>query len=589
MSERSVAQLLQDNSQVTGWQQFTVTAPTAQVPTLSLSNDLTAMHGQQIALSNLVSIVDSDGVGYQKLELWDSNGTITGGQFVVNGVPQTGGHEVDVSPTDVANTVFDVGALGGTDTLWAQLLQSNGQPTGWQQFTVTAPIDTGPAVVPTITNISAAHNQSFAVSSLFVASDPFGDAITEYDFWDSGTGGGHFVVNGQPLGANQDNYISSAQLPQTTYESSSGSDTLWVRVSDGAQWSAWSQDFTITAPFDAGPVVAPIRTDFSAAHGQGFAVSSLFTASDPFGDPITEYDFWDTGTGGGHFVLNNQVLGANQENYISAAQLSQTTYQSGSGTDMLWVRVTDGAQWSAWSQSFTVTAPTDTGPMVTLASDINTTAGQTFATSNLFTASDPFGDEIEQYDFWDTGSGGGRFMLNGQALGTNQDNYVSAGQLAQTSYVSGSGTDTLWVRVSEGGQWSAWSQSFTVSDPTTIGAGEMLELNSAYSGHLAFAADTGTLKLNNSATFAGTVAGMTENDIIDFADIDPTKMQAPSYTGDTSGGTLSVTDGTHTANIGLLGNYMASTFATSSDGHGGTNLVNHASTDQTSLVAQPSH
>jgi hypothetical protein len=166
------AQLLQSNGQPTGWQQFTVTAPTAQLPTLSLSNDLTAMYGQQIALSNLVSIVDPDGVGYQKLELWDSNGTITGGQFVANGVPQTGGHEVDISPADIANTVFDVGTLGGTDTLWAQLLQNNGQMSGWQQFAVTAPIDTGPVVLPTSTNISATHNQSFAVSSLFMASEP---------------------------------------------------------------------------------------------------------------------------------------------------------------------------------------------------------------------------------------------------------------------------------------------------------------------------------------------------------------------------------------------------------------------------------
>jgi hypothetical protein len=122
-----------------------------------------------------------------------------------------------------------------------------------------------------------------------------------------------------------------------------------------------------------------------------------------------------------------------------------------------------------------------------------------------------------------------------------------------------------------------------------LGAGETLELNSAYSGHLAFAADAGTLKLDNSATFAGTVAGMTGHDTIDFTDIDPTKARAASYSGDASGGTLTVTDGTHTANIALLGNYMASTFAPSSDGHGNTNLVDHASTDQTSLVSQPSH
>jgi hypothetical protein len=48
---------------------------------------------------------------------------------------------------------------------------------------VTAPIDTGPVVAPTSTNVSATHNQSFAASSLFIAGDPFGDAITQYDFW----------------------------------------------------------------------------------------------------------------------------------------------------------------------------------------------------------------------------------------------------------------------------------------------------------------------------------------------------------------------------------------------------------------------
>ena len=79
---------------------------------------------------------------------------------------------------------------------------------------MTAPIYTGPVVVPVSTNISATHNQSFAVSSLFLASDPFGDAITEYDFWDRGSGGGHFLLNNQPLGANPDNYISAAQTAQ---------------------------------------------------------------------------------------------------------------------------------------------------------------------------------------------------------------------------------------------------------------------------------------------------------------------------------------------------------------------------------------
>jgi hypothetical protein len=49
-------------------------------------------------------------------------------------------------------------------------------------------------------------------------------------------------------------------------------------------------------------------------------------------------------------------------------------------------------------------------------------------------------------------------------------------------------------------------------------------------------------------------------------------VRHPSYSGDSSGGTLTVTDGTHAANIALLGNYMASVFVAGSDGHGGTAL-----------------
>src|SRR5262245_41591136 len=77
--------------------------------------------------------------------------------------------------------------------------------------------------------------------------------------------------------------------------------------------------------------------------------------------------------------------------------------------------------------------------------------------------------------------------------------------------------------------------------PSTIGAGETLEVISTYSGQVSFTASTGILELLNSLGFAGTVAGMTGEDTIDFADIDPTKVQRPTYSGTASGGTLTVT------------------------------------------------
>ena len=40
-----------------------------------------------------------------------------------------------------------------------------------------------------------------------------------------------------------------------------------------------------------------------------------------------------------------------------------------------------------------------------------------------------------------------------------------------------------------------------------------------------------------------------------------------------TGGTLSLTDGIHSAKITLLANYIASSFAIASDNHGGTTVV----------------
>jgi len=118
-----------------------------------------------------------------------------------------------------------------------------------------------------------------------------------------------------------------------------------------------------------------------------------------------------------------------------------------------------------------------------------------------------------------------------------------------------------------------------------------LELTSAFSGDVTFAASTGTLQIDNSSRFTGTVAGLADQDTLDLRDINPATVQTPTYSGSSSGGTLTVTDGTHTANIALLGNYLASTFVTSADGHGGTAIVDPvlASSNQQPMLTQPHH
>ena len=82
---------------------------------------------------------------------------------------------------------------------------------------------------------------------------------------------------------------------------------------------------------------------------------------------------------------------------------------------------------------------------------------------------------------------------------------------------------------------------------------------------------------------------MAGEDAIDFADISFSSVEAPTYSGNELGGMLTVTDGTHTANIALLGNYIASTFVAAGDGCGGTSIVNHQPMIEPAPLVQPQH
>ena len=87
--------------------------------------------------------------------------------------------------------------------------------------------------------------------------------------------------------------------------------------------------------------------------------------------------------------------------------------------------------------------------------------------------------------------------------------------------------------------------------------------------------------LNNSARFAGTVAGFATGDSIDVEDV---KFIAGKDFYDPTSGLITVTDGTNTAKIQLLGQYMASDFDFASNGHGGTLITEHASASAATML-----
>jgi len=241
-------------------------------------------------------------------------------------------------------------------------------------------------------------------------------------------------------------------------------------VSDGTSWSAW-QSFTITPPPNRAPTVT--ASNRAAAANTVLAASTLINAADADLDPLT-YHFTDWGTAAtsGYFTVNGVTRASGTDIILTAAEFANTSFVAGSTSDQLYVRVSDGTSWSAW-QSFTIAPPPNRTPTASAGSQ-TASIGTVLAASSLVSATDPDGDALT-YHFtdWGTAASSGHFAVNGVAQDAGRNIYVSAADLANTSFVAGSTADQLYVRVSDGTAWSAW-QAFTVAPPPnrapTVGA-----------------------------------------------------------------------------------------------------------------------
>ncbi len=139
---------------------------------------------------------------------------------------------------------------------------------------------------------------------------------------------------------------------------------------------------------------------------------------------------------------------------------------------------------------------------------------------------------------------------------------------------------TLGVKVNAGGTGSP--------APIAVSGTSDAEIFGASSQNVTFASGAdGTLKLDAAQSFTGKVSGLGLGDTLDLANVAFGPNTTVGYSGTAAGGTLTVTSGSQTANIVLLGNYMASTFTLGSDGHGGTTVVDPPKIAAAPLAANP--
>jgi hypothetical protein len=149
------------------------------------------------------------------------------------------------------------------------------------------------------------------------------------------------------------------------------------------------------------------------------------------------------------------------------------------------------------------------------------------------------------------------------------------------------------------------SETFTITDTSKAIINTPISGNGSFalsnSGSLEFgAADSenvtfmpgasGTLKWDHSLTapFAGSVSGLSPENTIILADLTwiSRKMKA-TFSGDTSGDTLTVSNGTNSVALKLLGNYTTASWMLSKDSTGGTRVVDPQVTS--SVTADANH
>ena len=376
---------------------------------------------------------------------------------------------------DIARTTLDISAespilsIGWQSavgsTIGHGMLNPIAGPLSWTGV-LTAPAvyqqtETGPIVTPASFDLPATPQQTFAASSLFTASDPFGAPITQYELWDTGKGGAHFLVNGVAQAAQLSFVITAAQLAQTTYQPGFGADVIRVRAYDGTMWGPWvSLTIQGPPPVETPPVVT--AADVTLPRG----AASVAMAKPVHGE-----------RSGRRFDHAVSLLGRHRRPEQRACRGERRRPGQGhlhndhgrpAGADHVPGRHRHGSDVGAGQRRLAVghlddlqhqSGDRSSAGRDGLGRDPCRAARPAWRWRSLFTASDPDGDTITQYRFWDgtADPSSGHVVVNGVAQG--KDTYIpmTAGQLAQTTFQAGTASDQMWVQANDGSQWGAWT------------------------------------------------------------------------------------------------------------------------------------
>lgn len=348
-----------------------------------------------------------------------------------------------------------------------------------------------------------------------------------------------------------------------------------------------------------------------------FGNSPAVYAYDAAGNPgLSQYvytAYWGSGAvlGDG---LRQYVYGLSS-GWVSASGAQQNVYAGGltdsaviSGTQIVWgaaknTMIYAGTQF-VWGSSTNTTISSGSAQYVggTVASTIINSSAQTIYGGASASATAVHGGSQSVYGTADqtTVDGGGFQYVYGSVTNTTinsgRQNIYAGGIAIGTTVNAGNvqidwgtaidttingGSQIVWgsatsTRISGGVQYVGGTAASTIVDhgeqdiysggtasDTTISALGVVRIAAGGSTHnVTFGAPSARLELAQTSAFSGTISGFQAGNRINLDDMADDIRLRPSYVtnADHTGGTLTLSDGVHTATLALLGQYTAADF-----------------------------
>src|SRR5262249_13410291 len=151
-----------------------------------------------------------------------------------------------------------------------------------------------------------------------------------------------------------------------------------------------------------------------------------------------------------HTLSLHHALPTSTTYTITAAQLAQTTFVTGTVGDDIFMQASDGQLIS--NTGHITIGPTNHAPVLTVPStNVSASAGQTIQASTLFSATDQDGDPLYYYLYdGTTDPNSGHSVVNGTVVAATTTYTITAAQLAQTTFVTGTVSDAIFMQASDG-------------------------------------------------------------------------------------------------------------------------------------------